>query len=66
MLNHPARHSFFKAAALFAISLTFRSIDMTICPSLAIGTHFLWHLLNGIVLYILVKALMDYGVRSAK
>jgi hypothetical protein len=66
MLNHPAYRLFFKAGGLFMISLTFRSIDMAICPSLTIGTHFLWHLLNGLVLYLLIKALMDYGVRTAK
>jgi Ceramidase len=39
------------AAGLFVISLTFRSIDMAVCQSLPVGTHFLWHSLNGAVLY---------------
>jgi hypothetical protein len=33
-------------------------LDMSICNSLPIGTHFLWHLLNAYVLYRLLTALM--------
>ncbi|MCB0407191.1 MAG: ceramidase domain-containing protein [Bdellovibrionales bacterium] len=35
------------AALVFLVSLTFRSIDLWICPHFPIGTHFLWHTLNG-------------------
>jgi hypothetical protein len=41
------------ASGVFALSLTFRSIDMHLCRDLALGTHFLWHTLNGVMLYIL-------------
>lgn len=44
------------AAALFAVSLTFRSIDIQLCQSWPIGTHFLWHVLNGVVLYLTTRA----------
>jgi len=37
-------------AALLALSLTFRSLDMLVCPSLPLGTHFLWHILNAVML----------------
>ncbi len=40
-----------ETAGIFTISLLFRSIDMQICNAMPLGTHFLWHLLNGIVLY---------------
>lgn len=51
------------ALATFAISLTFRTIDMPYCSDLtvggrAIGSHFLWHILNGTLLYLLLRALM--------
>lgn len=36
--------------ALLAISLFLRSIDEAICTSFPIGTHFFWHILNGIML----------------
>jgi hypothetical protein len=38
------------------MSLIFRSIDMAVCPELPLGTHFLWHLLNAVVLYLLLRA----------
>lgn len=52
----------FIAAAVFALSLTFRSIDMAICSAIPIGTHFLWHCLNGVVLYLTTRGFM----RSAR
>ena len=44
------------AGATLAGSLVFRSIDDAICASVPLGTHFLWHLLNGLVLYLLLRA----------
>ncbi len=35
---------------LLAISLTFRSIDMSLCGRFPIGTHILWHIFNGLML----------------
>jgi hypothetical protein len=46
----------FAAAGTLAVSLTFRSIDMTVCDALPLGTHFLWHSLNGLALYLLLGA----------
>ncbi|MEM9268941.1 MAG: hypothetical protein AAGA78_08400, partial [Pseudomonadota bacterium] len=40
----------FIGVGLLALSLFFRTIDEAVCPSLALGTHFLWHCLNGIML----------------
>ncbi len=37
-------------AAILTVSLTFRSIDETLCSLLPIGTHFMWHILNAIML----------------
>lgn len=50
-------------AGLFAVSLTFRTLDARLCPSMPIGTHFLWHLLNAAVLYGLVSAATQYRAR---
>lgn len=44
------------ASSLLTISLVFRSIDFNVCESLSIGTHSLWHLLNGLVLYLTVSS----------
>lgn len=37
-------------AALLIVSLTFRTIDEPLCGSWLVGTHFMWHLLNGLML----------------
>ena len=37
-------------AGLLMLSLTFRSLDMPACDALPLGTHFLWHILNAIML----------------
>jgi hypothetical protein len=34
-------------------------MDNAICGALQTGTHFLWHLLNAITLYILMLGLID-------
>ena len=44
------------AAGLFALSLAFRSLDAASCAILPLGTHFLWHGLNGLVLAVLMRA----------
>ncbi|WP_020663794.1 hypothetical protein [Amycolatopsis benzoatilytica] len=49
---------FAMAAALFALSLAFRSIDGVVCGDFPVGTHFLWHLLNAVVLYLVAKAMI--------
>lgn len=37
-------------ALLLVVSITFRSLDLPICPALPLGTHFAWHLLNAVLL----------------
>jgi Ceramidase len=43
------------AALLFAISLALRTVDIALCPAFPLGTHFAWHILNAVVLYILLR-----------
>jgi hypothetical protein len=52
------------AACVFALSLLFRSIDDTICATIPAGTHFLWHGLNALVLFILMKAAIVHSSRK--
>jgi Ceramidase len=56
-----AARALLAAAGVFFVSLVFRSIDLAICPAFAPGTHFVWHILNAVVLYILLRAAIDYG-----
>lgn len=53
--RHPAAPGLLVAAGLFALSLTFRSVDRVVCGPLPLGTHFLWHLLNAAVLYVAAR-----------
>lgn len=43
------------AAAVFAVSLAFRTIDNWVCGAFPLGTHFVWHTLNAAVLYLLLR-----------
>jgi ceramidase len=36
-------------AGIFIVSLALRSVDRQLCASVPIGTHFGWHVLNGVV-----------------
>jgi hypothetical protein len=37
-------------AAILVVSLVFRTLDETVCDTVPLGTHFMWHVLNGIML----------------
>jgi hypothetical protein len=37
-------------AAILTVSLAFRTLDGPLCDTFPLGTHFLWHLLNGLML----------------
>lgn len=57
--NLQAAIPFCTAAALLVASLTFRSFDMAMCDITAgIGTHFMWHVLNGLLMFNVIKALL--------
>ncbi|GAB4577085.1 MAG: ceramidase domain-containing protein [Roseibium sp.] len=46
---------------VFTLSLTFRTLDEPLCAQFEIGTHFLWHILNSIVLFLLLRVLIRHG-----
>jgi hypothetical protein len=48
-----------QAIFVFILSLLFRSIDFMMCEAFSFGTHFLWHICNSIMLYMLMVFLMD-------
>ena len=43
------------AGLVFALSLTFRSLDSALCGAIPSGLHWGWHLLNGVLLYLLLR-----------
>lgn len=55
------------SVVLFSLSLLSRSVDMMLCEQVAVGTHFIWHLLNAVVMVLMFRALLglQQNVRSA-
>ncbi|MEM8793042.1 MAG: hypothetical protein AAGE80_15590 [Pseudomonadota bacterium] len=54
------------AAAIFAVSLTFRTMDQPVCGVFPLGTHFLWHVLNALVLGTLIMGVIEEGREVAE
>ncbi|MDG4833403.1 ceramidase domain-containing protein [Solwaraspora sp. WMMD1047] len=46
-----------RAAAVFALSLTLRTLDEPLCGQFPVGSHFLWHILNAVVLFLVGYAI---------
>ena len=49
------RELFFYTSIIFSISVIFRVLDYYLCSFWHIGTHFIWHILNALTLYLLGK-----------
>lgn len=58
-----ARSALLAAGLLFLVSIAFRTVDLAVCSTIPIGTHFIWHSLNGLVLYLALYALLVNGPR---
>nr|WP_130343683.1 ceramidase domain-containing protein [Herbihabitans rhizosphaerae] len=52
----PHWRMFAAAGVVFAVSLTLRTLDRPLCDSMPIGTHYWWHTLNAIALYLVSRA----------
>ncbi len=64
--RHQAAPYVLGAAVMFMVSVTFRTMDRLWCQDVAIagqavGTHFLWHILNSATLYLLLLAAVRHG-----
>lgn len=49
------RRGLLAAASVFLVAVFFRTIDAAVCPVFPLGTHFLWHLLVPVVVYLIVR-----------
>lgn len=58
--RHPARAYIAGAALVFVVSLTFRTVDLAVCPSFPLGSHFLWHILNGVMVGLLLVTMIRH------
>lgn len=59
------------AALVFAVSLSLRALDPVLCDDLIIagaktGTHFAWHLLNALMLFLLLRAALVHRRAQAR
>ena len=61
--GHRGGGALLAAAGIFAVSLTLRTADLRLCGNFPLGTHFVWHLLNSVVLLFVARAMVLYGRR---
>lgn len=45
-------YNFILPLAIFAIAIVFRGIDLYVCPIFPVGTHFIWHILVALTMYL--------------
>lgn len=61
-----AATAFMMASIIGCVSLFFRVVDKEVCDVVPTGTHFLWHIFNSILIYILMKQLLRSINRRAR
>ncbi|MGJ8621588.1 MAG: ceramidase domain-containing protein [Yoonia sp.] len=57
---------FLIGAALLAVSIIIRSLDEILCDVIPIGTHFIWHILNGIMLGWMIHVYIRHMLATAR
>jgi len=50
--------------AIFFISLVARTLDHELCDVVPTGTHFIWHLLNGLCLGLMIQVSLNVSMRA--
>ena len=53
----PVARGLLIGAGILTVSLVFRSVDEAVCSAIPVGTHPVWHLLNGIMLGWMIEVL---------
>ncbi|HEX6118303.1 MAG TPA: ceramidase domain-containing protein [Dongiaceae bacterium] len=61
MRGHPAGMPMLAAMAVFLCAYFFRSLDHAICGAFPLGSHFMWHLLNALLLFLLIRLAVVHG-----
>jgi hypothetical protein len=64
--RHPAAKYILAGATIFLAAMTFRTVDLEVCrwavrAGRGVGTHFLWHTFNGLLLYVLLLGAIRHG-----
>ena len=68
VMGGDVRKGFFIGAAILSVSLTFRSVDESFCAAVPFGTHFMWHILNAVMLgwMIVLHARLSLATRAKR
>ena len=53
-------------ASILCVSLVARSLDQPLCAALPVGTHFLWHILNAVMLGWMIETWRRHVVGTAR
>ena len=53
-------------AGLLILSLVARTLDMPLCPQFPYGTHFIWHLMNALMLALMIETLIRHMASPVK
>lgn len=61
----PTARGLLLTAALLSASITFRALDAPLCGAFPLGTHFLWHLVNAVMLATMVEVYRRHRLRAA-
>lgn len=56
--QHQQTRNFAILCLVFVLNLTFRTLDHAVCLHFPVGTHFLWHVGNGYLMYLILKILI--------
>lgn len=64
MAHNALRWRFSMAAGLFTVSLLFRTVDRNVCEWVPVGTHFIWHILNAGLLYLMTSVLIAHATNQ--
>ena len=56
-------YGLFLTSFIFMVSLGFRQLDLFTCAQFSHGTHWIWHILNSILLYTLVVLFIERKIR---
>ena len=56
---------YFLCAGLLSLSIIVRSLDMILCEIWPSGTHFLWHLVNGLMLASMIEVYRRHMLAAA-
>lgn len=56
--GHPIAPWIAAATGIFMVSLTLRTLDLHLCEIWPLGTHFIWHILNGVMIALLFQGLI--------